>query len=661
MFDAAQLGYIRVGVGVPRVRLANPEANAAAVVALAEEAAAQGVRVLLCPELCLTGYSCADLFHQSLLLDRALSALRALLETTRPLDMLIVAGLPVEADNQLFNCAAVLYRGILLGLVPKTFLPNYNEFYEKRWFSSESGRLSQTVDFEGRAVPFGADLLFCDEASPLCVGVELCEDLWMPVPPSSYQALRGANLILNLSASNELVGKAEYRRALVRQQSARCLAGYLYASAGPEESTTDVVFGGHAMIAENGVLLAERRFAQPALDIADLDLQKLQNERRKANTFMNGAEARAYRRVSFAFEHPATPLTPASLRRPVDAYPFVPGHKQERDGRCREIFSIQCAGLAGRLQKTGIRRAVVGISGGLDSTLALLVCREAFEQLGYPAGDICAVTMPGFGTTGRTLSNARALIGQLGATLREIPIAEACLAHFKDIGHDPALRDVTYENVQARERTQILMDIANQQGALVVGTGDLSELALGWCTYNGDHMSHYGVNAGVPKTLVKYLVGWYADTADSPETARVLRDVLDTPISPELLPPDDDGAIAQKTEQVVGPYDLHDFFLYYVARWGFAPAKVWLLARRAFGERFSDTDILYWLRVFYRRFFSQQFKRSCLPDGPKVGSVCLSPRGDWRMPSDASADIWLQELDTLKTALESTQDGLTNT
>lgn len=647
MTDIRKLGYIRVGTAVPHVSVGNPRANGEEIARLAVQAARDQIKVLVFPELSLTGYTCADLFHQRLLLDKAEEALAELLARTAGLDMLLFVGMPVEADNQLFNCAAALYKGEILGLVPKTFIPNYNEFYEKRWFSSAESRVNDTVRIGGREVPFGPDLLFADRSSRLCVGAEICEDLWMPIPPSSYHVLHGANVIVNLSASNELVGKREYREELVRQQSARCLAGYIYTSAGPSESTTDVVFGGHMLIAEDGTLLEGNRFCESALAYADLDVDRLMSERKKANSFMGQTDFRDYRTIYFELGENDT----VQLKRAVDPYPFVPGRKEDRDMRCREIFTIQKTGLAQRLQKTGIHKGMIGISGGLDSTLALLVCREAFADLGYPLSDILGVTMPGFGTTGRTYGNARALMRELGVSVREISIAAACLQHFDDIGHDPAVHDVTYENVQARERTQILMDLANQEGGLVIGTGDLSELALGWCTYNGDHMSHYAVNVGVPKTLVKYLVNWYADTAENTSVAQILRDILDTPISPELLPPNASGKIEQKTESLIGSYDLHDFFLYYMMRWSFPPAKIYLLASTAFAGRFSRQEILRRMKEFYRRFFSQQFKRSCLPDGPKVGSICLSPRGDWRMPSDADARIWLEEIDRVEKGL----------
>ena len=657
MLDMQEMGYLRVAAAIPQVKIADPAANADQIISLIGAAAKEMVRVLVFPELCLAAYTCADLFYQRLLLDQCEKALDQLLKATRSTDMLIVAGLPVEADNQLFNGAAVMLHGEILGIVPKSFIPNYNEFYEKRWFSPASGRISDTVKICGQEVPFGDRLLFRDSDSALCLGVEICEDLWMPIPPSSYHAIYGANLLANLSASNELVGKAEYRKALVSQQSARCLAGYVYASAGPSESTTDLVFSGHGMIGENGAILAEKRFMESALVISDIDLERLGAERRKNNSFMGQVEAKAYRTISFAFtdhlsasagQDPSkAALNQTALIRPVDAYPFVPGKKEERDLRCQEIFTIQKTGLAQRLLKTGIKKAMLGISGGLDSTLALLVCHEAFRTLGYPDDHICGVTMPGFGTSGRTRGNAHDLMAELAVNSREISILAASRQHFQDIGHDPAVQDITYENVQARERTQILMDIANKEGGLVVGTGDLSELALGWCTYNGDHISHYGVNAGVPKSLVKYLVSWYADKSDNDNVRRILTDILDSPISPELLPTDEAGIIAQKTEEIIGSYDLHDFFLYNMLRWGYAPAKVFYLARIAFAGKFSGREIITWQKVFYQRFFSQQFKRSCLPDGPKVGSICLSPRGDWRMPSDASAAIWLEEIDQL--------------
>jgi len=645
MLDLKSYGFLRVAAVVPPVTVGNPAENKTEILRLIGQANKQLAGVVVFPELSLTGYTCADLFHQTVLLRQAEAALHFLLKNTENIPVLAAVGLPVASDNQLFNCAALIYRGRILGVVPKTFIPNYNEFYEKRWFASSVTRTSNDVTLCGQTVPFGENLLFSDDTSALCIGVELCEDLWVPVPPSSIHALNGANLILNLSASNELVGKSEYRRELVRQQSARLYAGYVYASAGEGESTTDVVFGGHAMIAENGAILAQSRFPDgSSLLVGDIDLEKLQNDRRKFNSFMARPDERPYHRISFSLESACAKRS----ARPIDPRPFVPGEKEERELRCREILKLQSTGLSQRMKKTGIKRAVVGISGGLDSTLALLVTAQAVRSLGLPPENVIGITMPGFGTTGRTYQNSLALMRELGVTVREIPIKDACLTHFRDIGHDPAVLDVTYENVQARERTQILMDIANKEGGLVVGTGDLSELALGWATYNGDHMSMYAVNASVPKTLVRYLVGYYADMVAEGRARDTLIDILNTPVSPELLPPDPDGSIAQRTEDIVGDYELHDFFLFHMLRNGFSPKKIHFLACAAFEGVYDSGTILRWLKVFYRRFFSQQFKRSCLPDGVKVGSVCLSPRGDWRMPSDASAALWLSELEDIE-------------
>ncbi|ADY57134.1 NH(3)-dependent NAD(+) synthetase [Syntrophobotulus glycolicus DSM 8271] len=651
MFDLKKMGFIRVGTAVPKVQIGDPMKNIEEISKLINQAAEEKVKVLVFPELCVTGYTCGDLFHQRLLLDKTEEALEKLVNTVIEIDMVIAVGLPILADNQLFNCAVILYKGEILGAVPKTFIPNYNEFYEKRWFSSAINRLSDRVILCGQEVPFHEQLLFRDSSSELCIGVEVCEDLWMTISPSAYHAQYGANLILNLSASNEVVGKKEYRDALVSQQSAKCLAAYVYVSAGQSESTTDVVFGGQTLIAENGSILEEQRFQESVITFCDIDMEKLMNERRKMNSFMNRPPDLDYTIINFNLgktERTEQETTENCLKRYVDPYPFVPGRREDRDIRCQEIFTIQLTGLAQRLVKSGIKKAVLGISGGLDSTLALLVCKEAFDKLGYPQDNIIGVTMPGFGTTNRTNENAKLLMRELGIDVREIPITEACLQHFAAIGHDPAIQDITYENVQARERTQILMDLANREGGIVVGTGDLSELALGWCTYNGDHMSNYAVNAGIPKTLVKYLVSWYADTSQNTKVTKTLQDILATPISPELLPADRTGEIEQKTEEKIGSYDLHDFFLYHMMRWGYSPKKIFLLAELAFQDKFDSSEILRWLKVFYQRFFSQQFKRSCLPDGPKVGSVCLSPRGDWRMPSDASAEIWLKEVELLE-------------
>ncbi|KGP76169.1 NAD synthetase [Desulfosporosinus sp. Tol-M] len=638
MISLNQYGFIRAGVAVPYLEVANPTFNIEEMRKLIMKASARKVQVLLFPELCVTGYSAGDLFNQRLLLESAEKELLNLLQATKETKMLIAAGIPIMADNQLFNCAVMMHEGHILGAIPKTFIPNYSEFYEKRWFASAFNRISNKVKICGREVPFNENLLLKDENSELVVGVELCEDLWMPIPPSSYHAQHGANLILNLSASNEIVGKAEYRRNLVTQQSARCMAAYLYTSAGNSESTTDVVYGGHAMIAENGTLLAEDRMnEEETLLIRDLDIELLSNDRRKFNSFIGNVDPKNYETVSFSLTSQAVP----GLERHTNPQPFVPSNKEDRDERCREIFRIQAAGLAQRLAKTGIQKAVLGISGGLDSTLALLVTCAAFEKLKLPQENIIGVTMPGFGTSGRTYRNSYDLMKGLGVTTQEISIKEACIQHLTAIGHNLSGHDITYENAQARERTQILMDIANQVGGLVVGTGDLSELALGWCTYNGDQMSMYGVNSGVPKTLVRYLVTWYAEGSDKPDTKNALLDILETPVSPELLPPDELGNIEQKTEDIVGPYTLHDFFLYNMLRFGYTPSKIVLLAENAF-QNYEKEEIVHWLRVFCKRFFSQQFKRSAMPDGVKVGSISLSPRGDWRMPSDASAEIWLK-------------------
>ncbi|HEX3015858.1 MAG TPA: NAD(+) synthase [Desulfobacteria bacterium] len=645
MISLNQFGYVRVGAAVPLLKIGDPRYNVAQIETIVKTAVQKThVQVIVFPELSLTGYTCADLFLQNKLLEEAESQLAELVADLAEYDVVVAVGMPLQADNQLFNAAVLFHKGKILGVVPKTYIPNYNEYYEKRWFSSGQNRLSERILLAGQEVPFAESLLFKDQASGLCIGVEICEDLWTVIPPSSYHALYGANLILNLSASNDVVGKGDYRRDLVKQQAARCMAGYVYVSAGQTESTTDVVFGGHSIIAENGLMLDELIFPQDsATIIADVDLERLIADRRKFNSFMGKIEPRNYTTVNFSL----APLAAEQLQRPTQAFPFVPGRKEERDLRCKEIFRIQATGLRQRLLKTGIPKVVVGISGGLDSTLALLVCVAAIDSLQRPRSDIIAVTMPGFGTTGRTYNNAVQLMKELGVDLREIPIKEACLQHFQDIGHDPETFDTTYENVQARERTQVLMDLANKEKGLVVGTGDLSELALGWATFNGDHMSMYAVNASIPKTLVRYLVTWYADTTENTNVAAVLRDIANTPVSPELLPPNPEGKIAQKTEELIGSYELHDFFLYHMLRFGYSPAKIYLLASLAFRGKYDRLTIKYYLKVFYQRFFSQQFKRSCLPDGPKVGSIALSPRGDWRMPSDASPDTWLHELESL--------------
>ena len=637
-------GFIKVAAGTPKIRVADCRYNAEQIFTMMREADKQGVKVLCLPELCLTGYTCGDLFLQDTLLCGAEEGLQTILEATRNLDMVTVLGLPVRCkwDNKLYNCAAVIQSGEILGLGPKTYLPNYGEFYEQRWFASGAG-VETSVDLCGETVDMDAAGLFACETVPnLVLGVEICEDLWATEPPSARLARGGATVILNLSASNELVGKSGYRRNLVVGQSGRLVCGYVYADAGEGESTTDLVFTGHNMIAENGALLAERRFAT-GLTISEIDVDRLAYERRRMTTF-NGQRQADLWRASFSL-----PLEETRLTRAVSPAPFVPADAEDRAERCNEILKIAALGLKKRLEHTGARTAVVGLSGGLDSTLAILITAVAMKLLDRPASDIIAVTMPCFGTTDRTRDNAVELAERLGATLKRIDIGSAVKVHFKDIGQSMEDHSVTFENGQARERTQVLMDIANQNGGLVIGTGDLSELALGWATYNGDHMSMYGVNAGIPKTLVRHLVAFVSDDkgSEDPRLSAVLDDILDTPVSPELLPAIE-GKISQKTEDLVGPYELHDFFLYYAIRWGFPPRKVFRLAEHALGRTYDRATILKWLNSFYRRFFTQQFKRSCLPDGPKVGSVTLSPRGDWRMPSDAVAALWLEELEGLE-------------
>jgi len=634
-------GYVKVAAAIPSVRVADCTANAERICAMMRRAAEGGAAVVLFPELSVTGYTCADLFGQPTLVEAAEQALGRLAALSAELPVAAVVGVPVAADNALYNCAAVISRGRIVGVVPKTYLPNYGEFYEARWFASAGSTRCREIRLCGSDVPFGCDLLFT--AGGVRIGIELCEDLWVPVPPSSLLAAGGAEMILNLSASDEMVGKHDYLRTMVAQQSARTMSAYVYCSAGFGESSTDLVFAGNGIVAENGTVLAEaERFSlDEQLIFCDADIDRLRTERRRRNTFrIEGFEAPALREV--ALELPEGDVH-ARFDRRIDPSPFVPAADGHRDERCREIFSIQTCGLAQRLRHTHSTRAVVGISGGLDSTLALLVAVETLDRLKLDRKGIIGVTMPGFGTTGRTYNNALQMMRSLGVTVREIPIGAACRQHFADIGLDPEDRSVTYENSQARERTQILMDIANKENGLVIGTGDLSELALGWATYNGDHMSMYGVNCGVPKTLVRHLVGWYASRCDD-DTAATLRDVMDTPISPELLPADENGAIAQKTEDLVGPYELHDFFLYNFVRQGFAPDKIEFLAGRAFAGVYDAETIRYWLKTFVRRFFNQQFKRSALPDGPKVGSVSLSPRGDWRMPSDGCGGEWLKTI-----------------
>ena len=697
-------GFIKVAAGTPDVQVADCEFNAAEIIKMVREMEAEGARVMVFPELCITAYTCGDLFWQENLLEEAKVQLMRIAEETADVDAIIFVGLPLEYKGKLYNVAAGLNHGEILGFVPKTYLPNYNEFYEARYFTSGEdvdgtvtiGRSEyglhhdeemtdedvefgleaelealeeedsfeeleeideepdyidedETEEFDEVDVPISSNILFiCQEMPKLKIAAEICEDLWVPNPPSVGHAYHGANLIVNLSASDEVVGKDSYRKSLVSAQSARLLCGYIYATAGEGESTQDVVYGGHNLIAENGTILAEsRRFVNGAL-YADLDIHRLDNERRRMTTCRFAPDLAPegqdvfYNEVYFNAGRGVTPLT-----RKFDSRPFVPGIKEERERRCDEILNIQAMGLKKRLAHIHCQNAVIGLSGGLDSTLALLVTVRAFDMLGMPREKITAVTMPCFGTTDRTYNNACQLSECLGATLKEVNIREAVNLHFRDIGHDPEVHDVTYENGQARERTQILMDIANQSGGIVIGTGDLSELALGWATYNGDHMSMYAVNASVPKTLVRHLVRYYADTCEDAKLSEILLDILDTPVSPELLPPKD-GVISQKTEDLVGPYELHDFFLYYMLRWTFPPKKIFRLAQNAFAGEYDDETILKWLKTFYRRFFMQQFKRSCLPDGPKVGSVAVSPRGDLRMPSDACAKLWLKQIEELE-------------
>ena len=634
-------GFIKAAAGTPDIRVADCEYNRAQITELMDRAYAGGVRVLVLPELCITGYTCQDLFFQQELLDGALEALGAIREHSAGMDMLISVGCPVRFRGELYNCAVIMINGSILGVVPKKFLPNYNEFYEKRHFTAAAeGEFD--IELFGEKVPFGLGLLFeCRQLPELVFAAELCEDLWAAEPPSIALALGGATVIANLSASNEVIGKDAYRRELVSGQSARLLCGYIYASAGSGESTQDLVFSGHDIIAENGLILAESRLYSTGLTVTEIDVKKLAAERRRNTSFIGGIRP-GMRRVAFDM-----PLTETELTRTVVRTPFVPQTSAEKDKRCEDILAMQAHGLEKRVRHTNAKTLVIGISGGLDSTLALLVCVEAMKLLGRPASDILAVTMPCFGTTKRTRSNAERLCELLGTQLRVIDIAASVKQHFKDIGHDESNHNVVYENGQARERTKILMDLANAENGMVVGTGDLSELALGWATYNGDHISMYGVNASVPKTLVRHIVKYYAGTVENQELSDVLMSIYDTPVSPELLPADENGNIAQITEDLVGPYELHDFFLYNGIRWGFPPKKVFRLALYAFGDSYDRETILKWLRTFYRRFFSQQFKRSCLPDGVKVGSVTLSPRGDWRMPSDASSALWLKELEQL--------------
>lgn len=658
-------GMIKIAAAIPQVRVADISFNTNEIENMMVRADGQGVKVLCFPEMSLTGYTCQDLFGQQLLLDEAESAMLKLIEFSRNLNVAIIVGTPFRFGATLLNCAAVIQGGKIHGIVPKTYLPNYNEFYEQRWFAPstvipEGG----TTKFCGQNVPIAANLIF--NVNDVKFGIEICEDLWAPIPPSSLLTLSGADIVFNPSASNDIIGKHAYLRSLVSGQSARSICGYVYTSAGYGESTQDVVYGGKAIIAENGKILGESlRFSfEPQLLVSEIDVERLRTERYKNTTFSKSKE------VFLPFCNKTEPIDIDSdpflheeggILRDVSPWPFVP-QGEELDARCEEILCIQSEGLAKRIEHTHAKTVVLGISGGLDSTLALLVCVNAFDRLGLNRRGIVGVTMPGFGTTDRTYTNALSLMESLGITVREISIVDAVKVHFRDLGHNPDVHDVTYENSQARERTQILMDVANQTGGFVVGTGDLSELALGWATYNGDHMSMYAVNASIPKTLVKHLVNWVALNVADEASRKTLLDIIDTPISPELIPADDEGNITQKTEDLVGPYELHDFFLYYMLRFGFRPGKIFHLAQRAFsgrngGPSYSDADIHKWITTFFKRFFSQQFKRSCLPDGPKVGSCSLSPRGDWRMPSDAVSSEWLKECESLNPSGQSCEQA----
>ena len=638
-------GFVNVAAAVPTVKVADVEYNVQQLESIIAQAEGRGVEVIVFPELCLTGYTCQDLFKEQLLLDRAEEGIIMLLDFTRKLDIVSIVGTPLLINGLLYNCAVVIQGGVIMGVIPKTYLPNYGEFYEKRWFASAQDLNPADIYFAGSTIHVSAEPQIFVTGDGMKFGVEICEDVWAPIPPSNNLALAGADIIFNLSASDELIGKHAYLKSLLAQQSARMISGYVYASSGFGESTQDVVYGGNAMLFENGKLLVEgSRFSlQPQIQSCQIDIEKLRAERRENTTFINA------QRGAHAFETALKHVTPRDfvLTRDIDPHPFIP-KDDDMQASCEEILNIQVAGLVKRLYHINAQKAVIGISGGLDSTLALLVTVKAFDKLNIDRKGIIGITMPGFGTTDRTYQNALKLMQSLGVTIREISIAKAVTQHFEDIGQNPKVHDITYENSQARERTQILMDVANKENAIVVGTGDLSELALGWATYNGDHMSMYGVNAGVPKTLIRYLVSYVAGEM----ATETLLDIIDTPISPELIPADEMGNIKQKTEDLVGPYELHDFFIYYFMRYGFSPKKIFLLAQRAFctpspvtgrEELYTEDVVKKWLTTFCRRFFTQQFKRSCLPDGPKVGSVSLSPRGDWRMPSDASSNIWLKE------------------
>jgi NAD+ synthase (glutamine-hydrolysing) len=646
--DSGSFGYIRVAAASPRTHVADPMANIREIRTLLQNAQHQDVQIAVFPELCISGYTCQDLFFQSTLLDTCFAALRQLVISTQDIPIFYAVGIPLLIKGRLFNCAIVINQGEILGIIPKTYLPNSGEFYEKRWFVSGSEIEADTLSLFDKEIPFGK-FLFQPEPTGATIGVEICEDLWSVIPPSSRMALEGANLILNLSASNELVSKAAYRKELVRQQSARCLCTYAYSSCGVHESTTDLVFSGDLMIAENGVIVeeGERYLRQQGIVITDLDLKRISYERTIHANYKDSLRCLKTDN-EYTVIRGGKPLCSPDfgnkLFRQISKTPFIPADDQRREENCKEVFSIQTAGLAKRLEHTGVKRVVLGVSGGLDSTLALLVCHKTMQLIGLPPENIVAVSMPGFGTSSSTEQNAQDLMSAMGVTMMKIDIRESCMNHFREINHDPAVHDTTYENVQARERTKILMNLANRHDAIVVGTGDLSELALGWCTYNGDHMSMYAVNSSIPKTLIIYIIRYAITAMDHPVLRGVLDRILDTPISPELLPPDENGQISQKTEDLIGPYLLHDFFLYCFIRKGDSPEKILFLAQKAFEGLYNTDEIHSTLETFFKRFFSQQFKRSCMPDGPKVGSVSLSPRGDWKMPSDASVSAWLDSL-----------------
>ena len=634
-------GFIRVAAAIPELKVADCTFNREKIGHLIKKASKQEVQIVCFPELSITGYTCADLFNQQLLLEQAESEVALLLKDFEEYNIIFIIGVPALVNGKLYNTALACQSGKILGIVPKTYIPNYAEFYEGRWFESAGNCTETSVEYAGQIIPFGTNLLFGNNSAAFAI--EICEDLWVPSPPSSTYAVNGAHIIFNLSASNELIGKNDYLKSLIQQQSARCIAGYVYASAGYGESTTDIVFAGNGLIYENGAPLAQsKRFLlEEQLIINEIDIERLQSDRQKQTTFTQGTTNNS-RKINI--EIPA--IYQPTIIRAINSKPFLPT-ETKRNESCEEIFSIQVGGLAKRMVHTQSKTAVIGVSGGLDSTLALLVIVKTFDKLNIPRENIIGVTMPGFGTTGRTYNNALSLMQSLGITTKEISIVAACKQHFEDIGHDISVHDVTFENAQARERTQILMDIANQSNGMVIGTGDLSELALGWATYNGDQMSMYGVNAGIPKTLVRYLVQWVAENLVDEKSALILSDIIETPVSPELLPADEKGDIAQKTEDIVGPYELHDFFLYYTIRFGFTPRKIFFLAQNAFKDLYPDEIILKWMETFFRRFFSQQFKRSCLPEGPRMGPVSLSPRGGWQMPSDVTGALWIRALDAI--------------